>query len=407
VLAVLLRSAPIARLISRLRRNQSAAYTPEMIVVAIESRFDGEESQRVLEHLVANASWMGKIIDPGEEWEVTSSDGEVRRERRAPPDERGFTPMEFRAVAVQAGTEQLAVAVIRRRSRLELLESRIVVARWPRFQLAGPALSGRLTGTTHDLLARRAVGAGTQPHRIAVIDTPFDAPPAVNVIRSTAPGAQQLRGTYPHGAVVCSLIAGSSPSATIDLYPVLRGDDMGVDGQNVFGALRVIAERAANGDDVDVVNLSLTTPEGAFPEQTEWMLRLLFDGIDHASQGGTAFVAATGNHGGTMGLPARLADVLGVGCTDTAGALWPDSAHGPKPASEIGSYGWLVAAGVGLVDQEAGTSYAAASVSGLLARAVGTGTPAREALLDLQEGAFRTFDGYAPDSHGAGRAQEP
>lgn len=382
-----------------------------MVVVSIDREL-GEDADitRLLESMLTPGGrrmrWIGSVVDPGAEWEVHIREDEVLRGHRAAPEDRGHERYHVRAITVQPGTEWLAIAVLRLSAR-QVDGNAILATRWPRFGIAA-ALSGYLTPRGHELLATRAIGAGTDPHRVAVIDTPFRAPPDVNVVVSISDEATPLTGTYRHGAAVCSLILGASPNATIDHYPVLRGDDgSGVDGLSVFGALSVVKSRAANGDHVDVVNLSLTTPKTSFPEAVEEQLTRILTDIYDASQGRTIFVAATGNHGGRMGLPARLVGVLGVGCTEPDGSLWPRSAGGAKASRSVGQYGWLVATGVGLVDREDGTSYAAASVAGLLARAISTGVPAWRAVEDLQQQADRDFDGYTPDTYGAGRVVDP
>lgn len=411
VAAVLAGCGPIARVVYRLRPRQRSAYSPGIVVVSVDRGVgdDDSDATRLLESMVSpgrhQPRWVDGVVDPGEGWQVIRSGGEPQMMGRGPIDERGHWTFHLRAIVVEPGTEWLAISLVRL-AAWRSVRGLVTATRWPRFRLAS-GLAGNLTPHASAMLATRAGRAGTTPHRVAVIDTPFSGPPDVNVVSSNSPRATPLTGSYPHGAAVCSLVRGASPHATIDLYPVLRADgDEGVDGLSVFAALSLVRERAVDGHFVDVVNLSLTTPSTPYPEQVEQQLdRLLFE-ISEASQARTAFVAATGNDGGEMGMPARLGRVLGVGCADADGLLWARSSGGSKPATGIGPHGWLVAQGVGLVDREDGTSYAAASVAGLIALDISNGIHSWQATSDLLQYADRSFAEYSPERYGAGRATD-
>ncbi len=156
--------------------------------------------------------------------------------------------------------------------------------------------------------------------------------------------------------------SGVSPEASILPVKVLSADGTGSD-VDVAAGIVWAADHAAR-----IVNLSLGGSEAS---------TVLADAVAYARAKGVLVVAAAGNDGGTVGVPARLAGVLAVGAVDAALVRAPFSAGGRALD--------LVAPGVGILQQTldgvggyadrsfSGTSMAAPHVAGVAALALAAG----------------------------------
>jgi serine protease len=122
--------------------------------------------------------------------------------------------------------------------------------------------------------------------------------------------------------------AGVAPEASILPVKVLAADGTGSDADVAAGIVWA-ADHGAR-----VVNLSLGGDETS---------TVLADAVVYARGKGALIVAAAGNDGGAVGVPARLAGVVAVGAVDSALVRAPFSAGGRSLD--------LVAPGVGIVQQ--------------------------------------------------------
>jgi serine protease len=156
--------------------------------------------------------------------------------------------------------------------------------------------------------------------------------------------------------------SGVAPEAMILPVKVLDSTGSGSDADVAAGIVWA-ADHGAR-----VVNLSLGGPESS---------AVLADGVAYARSKGVLIVAAAGNDGGAVGVPARLAGVIAVG------AVGPD--HVRAPFSAGGSALDLVAPGVDILQQTldgaggyadrswSGTSMASPHVAGVAALALAAG----------------------------------
>jgi subtilisin family serine protease len=141
-----------------------------------------------------------------------------------------------------------------------------------------------------------------------------------------------------HGTHVAGTIAevegnglaesGVAPEASILPVKVLAADGGGADSDVAAGIVWA-ADHGAR-----IINLSLG---GSEPSS------VLADAVAYARHLGVLIVAAAGNDGGTVGVPARLAGVVAVGAVDSALVRPPFSAGGRSLD--------LVAPGVGILQQ--------------------------------------------------------
>ena len=211
---------------------------------------------------------------------------------------------------------------------------------------------------------------------VAVVDTGVAPAPDLagrllagwNVItRSDASADDNGHGTHVAGTIAevegnGLAEAGVAPEASILPVKVLAADGTGSD-VDVAAGIVWAADHAAR-----IVNLSL----GGSDSST-----VLSDAVAYARGRGVLIVAAAGNDGGAVGVPARLAGVLAVGAVDSARVRAPFSAGGRALD--------LVAPGVGIVQQTldgaggyadrslSGTSMASPHVAGVAALVLASG----------------------------------
>ena len=211
---------------------------------------------------------------------------------------------------------------------------------------------------------------------VAVVDTGVaPAPdldgrllPGWNVLaRSEDAGDDNGHGTHVAGTVAevggnGLAESGVAPEASILPVKVLDSTGAGSDADVAAGIVW------AADHDARIINLSLG---GSQPST------VLADGVAYARTRGVLIVAAAGNDGGAVGVPARLAGVVAVGAVDSTRVRAPFSAGGRALD--------LVAPGVDILQQTldgvggyadrswSGTSMASPQVAGVAALALAAG----------------------------------
>jgi subtilisin family serine protease len=211
---------------------------------------------------------------------------------------------------------------------------------------------------------------------VAVVDT--GVAPAPDLAGRLLPGWNAIARTGAaaddngHGTHVAGTVAevegnglaeaGVAPESSILPVKVLDADGTGSDVDVAAGIVWAVDHRAR------IVNLSLGGSEPS---------TVLADAVTYARREGVLVVAAAGNDGGAVGVPARLAGVLAVGAVDPALVRAPFSA-GDRTLD-------LVAPGVGILQQTldgaggyadrflSGTSMASPHVAGVAALALASG----------------------------------
>jgi hypothetical protein len=254
-----------------------------------------------------------------------------------------------------------------------------------------------------------ATGLGASV-KVAVLDSgvsPLEALPRLEA------GANMLGGTSTeddngHGTLMASLIAGAgatdgmAPMATIVPVKVLDANKNGTELALVEGLYY-----AASVPGVRVINMSLTFPPGYMPS------RMLTEAVAFVASKNILMVGAAGNDGAALiGYPARFPDVISVGAVRSAIDPKTGSASAFKRASysnggvdvdiftvggdldqDLDKNGFpdgILAQGVATPDSPAGvylvagTSGAAAQVSGALALLLDTGASPQGARYRLQ-----------------------
>ena len=170
-----------------------------------------------------------------------------------------------------------------------------------------------------------------------------------------------------HGTHVAGIIAahsqsftGIAPFAKLFAYKVLDAD-----GNGATSSVIAAIEQAMK-DSVQVINLSLGTPDGD-PDDP------LSQAVDAAVEAGIVVVAAAGNEGedGSIDSPGAAREALTVGATDRSGAVASFSSRGPA-SRDYGYKPDIVAPGEGILSVKmnggyttmSGTSMAAPFVAG-------------------------------------------
>ncbi len=169
----------------------------------------------------------------------------------------------------------------------------------------------------------KSQGAGVT---VAVIDTGIDANHP-DLAGQIAPGGYDFVGkdTDPrdgngHGTHVAGIIAaaanngegvtGIAPKAKIMPLRVLDDSGRG----STFGILKAMSHAAKNG--AKIINLSLGSPPGGILSRTY----MKFFG-DSLVKKGVLLIAAAGNNGGAVGMPAQVSSFMAVGATNATDKL--------------------------------------------------------------------------------------
>lgn len=231
------------------------------------------------------------------------------------------------------------------------------------------------SGTGAHVLATAAgpvLGAPAPGVRIGMIDAGLE--PSHPVFRSlrvttrTFAGAAE-RGGSPHGAAVGSVLAAALPQAELLAADVFGDDDLAGSAEAMVQALAWLL-----GENVPVINISLSGPENA-------VVGLV---LKRAAARGVVITAPCGNDGPTspVGFPASHPDTIAITAVDAKRRVYLAANQGPQvmfaaPGVEVpvadGSEGWVLASG---------TSFAAPVVAAHAARVLTKPDPnARKALL--------------------------
>lgn len=230
-----------------------------------------------------------------------------------------------------------------------------------------------------------------KPQRIGLIDT------AINVDHTVLAGARleivrldgdsQSKSGEQHGTAVAALLVGASGSRVPGLLPsselvavdAFQRFRKATDIANVYDLVRAIDLLV--GQDIKVINLSLTGPANQVLERT----------VEAAIARGTILVAAAGNEGPNAKpvYPAAYKDVIAVTAVDTSRNPYRRAVRGEHIDIAAPGVGVWTAASVSGARQKSGTSFAApfvtAAASILLAARPGL-TP-REVELELMKSA--------------------
>jgi subtilisin len=259
------------------------------------------------------------------------------------------------------------------------------------FDVTCPAIDGSVTDSL------RFIGGAGAPHDgkgvvVAVIDGgagPHEGLPDFtgrNFSNPSRPTDVITDNGIGHGTHVAGIIAGKSgsrslpgmaPGVTLRVYRVYAQNGLTTGGFSVASAIQAAVDGGA-----DIINLSLTLPVADLAVIRQ---------IQRARARGVVCVAAAGNTGGAVMMPASHDSVIGVSAVGCKGC-WPNGAshtldirespkgknpkHFTAKFSCFGSEIDLTGPGVGIVSLFPknrlavfnGTSMAAPAVSGLIAR---------------------------------------
>ncbi len=247
----------------------------------------------------------------------------------------------------------------------------------------------------------RARGAGV---KVAVIDTGIDRThpnlsPNIkggrNLIANAKPEAfddDQGHGTHVSGTIAAAALStgpvGVAPEAW--LYGVKVLDQWG--GGTFADVIAGIQWAAENR--MDVVNMSLGA---SFAPES------LRAAVQAAVRAGLVVVAAAGNSGGSVGVPASYPEVIAVSASDSANKLADFSSRGPQVAFIAPGVDVLSTAMGGGTTTMDGTSMACPHVAGLAALAISaSGVRGAEAVRAALRRAAVPLPGLKPPEQGAG-----
>ncbi|MCU0884089.1 MAG: S8 family serine peptidase [Beijerinckiaceae bacterium] len=262
-----------------------------------------------------------------------------------------------------------------------------VLARNDRYRsFLRPAAQQRRAAPGRMLSAAVGCAAGAT---VAMIDTAVDpAHPAlsgadVNMLALRAPDRQPSASR--HGTAVASMLIGREGSPAPGLAPAARlvaidafhRDSAGLDATDAFDLVRALDLLASQ--QAAVINLSLTGPDNAV------LARMIATLID----AGRLIVAAAGNDGPRARplYPAAYPGVIAVTAVDEAGQPWRRAARGDHIAFAALGVDLALAGRNGGAEAYTGTSFAAPTVSAMIAAKSlkDTATPLRERLAALAQ----------------------
>jgi hypothetical protein len=291
--------------------------------------------------------------------------------------------------------------------------------------------------TQLDLLDSLPPPTSPGPAHVGVIDSGVD-PSAVcwgrlSMQQLNIVAAQQSVRSAPfdvdgHGTTIASIIHRIDPYASITSIRCFdRGPSALSDIVNgILLALLVL-------EPVDIFNLSLKIDVSVeycpncqtpmFGPSAERAMRRLFDHLRYTPENEPLFIAAAGNDGKRVAIPAALEGIVAVGSTGAShpAAPRPEPQYQDIPALFVVAPGGSRAAPVGwtgVMHQKPrfGTSFATAVVSGVAARLVSagwnvraepTGAKGAELLQRLDPWLWRDFPGFERTLHGAGVLSVP
>jgi subtilisin family serine protease len=200
--------------------------------------------------------------------------------------------------------------------------------------------------------------------RVAVIDSGIDGnhPELAGAIEQSYDALGSEITPHQHGTAIAGLIVahgklmGAAPSARILAVRAFNPKDKGAEG-TTFNILKGLDWATANG--ARVINMSFAGPSDPAIRRS----------LEAARKKGIVLVAAAGNAGPKSPplYPAADANVIAVTATDADDRLFEQANRGRHIAVAAPGAGVMVAIPDGRYQVSSGTSYAAATVSGIVA----------------------------------------